>query len=113
MPAERNEASAQSIALAISGEPVTRPPISSVRRRRFSSIGEGPMTWGRILAAASAQEASVAEQAWGGGSIAQEESPPLGFPGRSVRSRLQRASPIRARIWGALATGQNFSDKIR
>ena len=29
---------------AISGDPVTRPPISSVRRRRFSSIGDGPMT---------------------------------------------------------------------
>src|SRR5580693_5107785 len=64
MPAARNAATAQSIALAISGEPVTRPPISSVRRRRFSSIGEAPMTCGRILTAASAQEASVAEQAW-------------------------------------------------
>jgi hypothetical protein len=47
-------------------------------------MGEGPMTWGRILAAASAQEASVAEQAWadedrpsgsvvGGGSWACED----------------------------------------
>src|SRR5580704_15202493 len=52
------------MALAISGEPVTRPPISSVKRRKFSSIGEGPITWGRIFAAACAQlEASVAEQA--------------------------------------------------
>jgi len=52
------------MALAISGDPVTRPPISSVKRRKFSSIGEGPITWGRIFAAASAQlEASVAEQA--------------------------------------------------
>src|SRR5580693_1277664 len=54
----------QATALAISGDPLTRPPISSVRRRRFSSMGEGPITWGTIFAAACAQlEASVAEQA--------------------------------------------------
>jgi hypothetical protein len=49
--------------LAISGDPVTRPPTSSVRRRRFSSIGDEPITIGRIFAAASAHDdASVAEQ---------------------------------------------------
>src|SRR5579864_3208044 len=52
------------MALSIAGDPLTRPPISSVKRRRFSSIGDGPMTWGKIFAAACAQlEASVAEQA--------------------------------------------------
>src|SRR5256886_6636304 len=52
-----------STALAISGEPLTRPPIPSVSRRRFSSIGEGPMTIGSSLAATCAQlEASVVEQ---------------------------------------------------
>src|SRR6266852_5544305 len=61
-PAARKAATAQSTALAISGEPVTRPPISSVRRRRFSSSGDGPMICGRILAAAAAQEDSVTEQ---------------------------------------------------
>jgi hypothetical protein len=49
--------------LAISGDPVTRPPISSVNRRKFSSSGDGPITIGNIFAAASAQEeASVVEQ---------------------------------------------------
>src|ERR1700719_646480 len=62
-PSARKAATAQSTALAISGEPVTRPPTSSVRRRRFSSSGEGPITWGRIFAAASAHDASVAEHA--------------------------------------------------
>src|SRR5215467_6972474 len=63
MPAARNAATAHSIALAISGEPVTRPPISSVKRRRFSSIGDGPMTMGSSLAATCAQlEASAVEQ---------------------------------------------------
>src|SRR5712692_4761105 len=61
-PAARNAATAHSTALAISGEPVTRPPTSSVNRRRFSSSGEGPKTCGRIFAAASAQDDSVAEQ---------------------------------------------------
>jgi hypothetical protein len=52
--------------LAICGDPVTRPPISSVKRRKFSSIGEEPITCGKIFAAACAQlEASVAEQAAG------------------------------------------------
>src|SRR5208283_4350011 len=61
-PAARNAAIAQSTALAISGEPLTRPPISSVKRRRFSSSGDSPMTTGMILAAACAhEEASVAE----------------------------------------------------
>src|SRR5580704_13888201 len=63
LPEVRNAATAHSTALAISGEPVTRPPIPSVSRRRFSSIGDGPITCGIILAAASAQDASVAEQA--------------------------------------------------
>src|SRR2546430_9976 len=63
-PSARNAATAHSTALAISGEPVTRPPISSVNRRRFSSSGEGPITCGRILAAATTQEdASAAEHA--------------------------------------------------
>src|SRR4029077_8161638 len=62
-PSARKAATAHSTALAISGDPVTRPPTSSVRRRRFSSSGDGPITRGRILAAASAQDASVAEQA--------------------------------------------------
>src|SRR5579859_259875 len=67
-PAARKAATAQSTALAISGEPVTRPPISSVRRRRFSSKGEEPITSGRIFAAASAQlEVSVREQEADGG----------------------------------------------
>src|SRR5215472_15561447 len=59
----RNAPTSHSTALAICGEPVTRPPISSVRRRRFSSIGEGPMTIGSSFAATCAQlDASVAEQ---------------------------------------------------
>src|SRR5258708_34957193 len=62
-PSPRKAATAQPTALAISGEPVTRPPTSSVSRRRFSSSGEGPITWGRIFAAASAHDASVAEHA--------------------------------------------------
>src|SRR5216684_3908101 len=62
-PSARKAATAHSTALAISGEPVTRPPTSSVRRRRFSSSGEGPITWGRIFDAASAHDASVAEHA--------------------------------------------------
>src|SRR6266853_3860471 len=62
-PAARNAPTPHSTALAISGDPVTRPPISSVSRRRFSSIGDGPITIGRIFAAASAHDdASVAEQ---------------------------------------------------
>src|SRR6266404_63889 len=62
-PSARKAATAHSTALAICGEPVTRPPTSSVSRRRFSSSGEGPITWGRIFAAASAHDASVAEHA--------------------------------------------------
>src|SRR3974390_3527545 len=63
MPAARKEAIAQSTALAISGEPLMRPPISSVSLRRFSSRGDSPITRGVILAAACAQEeASVVEQ---------------------------------------------------
>jgi hypothetical protein len=42
--------------LAISGEPVTRPPIPSVSRRKFSSSGDSPITIGVIFAAACAQE---------------------------------------------------------
>src|SRR5256885_646470 len=43
--------------------PISRPPISSVSRRRFSSIGDEPITIGRIFAAASAHDdVSVAEQ---------------------------------------------------
>src|SRR6266446_4872209 len=62
-PAARNAPTPHSTALAISGDPVTRPPISSVSRRRFSSRGDDPITIGRIFAAASAQDdASVAEQ---------------------------------------------------
>jgi hypothetical protein len=49
--------------LAISGDPVTRPPISSVSRRKFSSSGDDPITIGKIFAAACAQlDASVTEQ---------------------------------------------------
>jgi hypothetical protein len=49
---------------AISGEPVTRPPISSVNRRKFSIIGESPRISGISLPAASVHEdASVAEHA--------------------------------------------------
>src|SRR6202045_2820666 len=55
----------------MAGEPVTRPPISSVRRRRFSCIGEGPRMRGRIFAATSAQEeeasavqAAVEDEVW-------------------------------------------------
>src|SRR6266403_6073449 len=49
-------------ALAISGVPVTRPPISSVSRRKFSIIGESPRINGISLLAASVHEdASVAE----------------------------------------------------
>src|SRR5260370_34966406 len=62
-PSARKAATAHSTGLGIDGEPVTRPPTSSVRRRRFSSRGEGPITWGRIFAAASAHDASVAEHA--------------------------------------------------
>src|SRR5215468_4133798 len=63
MPAARKAATPHSMALVISGEPVTRPPISSVKRRRFSSIGDGPMTMGSSLAATCAQlEASAVEQ---------------------------------------------------
>src|ERR1700687_3182431 len=79
-PSARNAATAHSTALAISGEPVTRPPTSSVNRRRFSTIGDGPITCGKIFAAASAQdEVSVAEQAspW---------MPGRGFPRGSVFS---------------------------
>ena len=54
---------AQSTAFAISGEPLTRPPISSVSLRRFCSSGDSPITTGRIFAAACAHdEASVVEQ---------------------------------------------------
>jgi hypothetical protein len=50
--------------LAISGDPVTRPPISSVSRRKFSIIGESPRMSGISFFAASVHaEASVAEQA--------------------------------------------------
>src|ERR1700739_1503572 len=53
---------AQSTARAISGEPLTRPPTSSVSLRKVSSRGDSPMTMGVILAAACAhEEASVAE----------------------------------------------------
>ena len=46
------------------GVPVTRPPISSVSRRRFSIIGESPRISGISLPAASAHEdVSVAEHA--------------------------------------------------
>src|SRR5258708_14553780 len=49
-------------ALSISGVPVTRPPIWSVRRRKFSIIGESPRINGISLFAACAHEdASVAE----------------------------------------------------
>src|SRR6266403_622922 len=72
-PSARKAVTAHSTALAICGEPVTRPPTSSVRRRRFSSSGDGPITWGRIFAAASAHDASVAEHAavpWPSGDLA-------------------------------------------
>src|ERR1700751_2208151 len=55
-PAARKAATAHSTALAISGEPVTRPPTSSVNRRKFSSNGEGPITNGKIFAATCAHE---------------------------------------------------------
>src|SRR6266481_197159 len=62
-PAARKAPTPHSTALAISDVPVTRPPISSVRRRRFSSSGDEPITIGRIFAAASAHDdASVVEQ---------------------------------------------------
>src|SRR5882724_7618321 len=62
-PSARKAPTPHSTALAICGDPVTRPPTSSVRRRRFSSIGDEPITIGRIFAAASAHDdASVAEQ---------------------------------------------------
>src|SRR5229473_5532404 len=63
-PAARKPATPHSTAFAICGVPVTRPPTSSVSRRKFSAIGESPSTCGRIFAAASAQdESSVAEHA--------------------------------------------------
>src|SRR5712664_4734845 len=63
-PAARNAPTPHSTALAISDVPVTRPPISSVSRRKFSSIGDGPITIGRIFAAACAQvDVSETEQA--------------------------------------------------
>src|SRR5437899_10026658 len=62
-PAARNAARPHSTALAISGDPVTRPPISSVSRRRFSSSGDEPITIGKIFDAASAHDdGSVVEQ---------------------------------------------------
>src|SRR6266446_9387233 len=63
-PAARNPAAPHSTAFAISGEPVTRPPISSVSRLRFSIIGESPRISGNSFLAASAHDdVSVAEQA--------------------------------------------------
>src|SRR5262249_36078384 len=63
-PPARNEATPHSTAFAICGEPVTRPPTSSVSRRRLSASGDSPITCGRILAAASEHdETSVAEHA--------------------------------------------------
>src|SRR5258707_2728707 len=48
-PAARNAPTPHSTALAISGDPVTRPPISSVIRRRLSSSGDEPITTRQIL----------------------------------------------------------------
>src|SRR5260221_1381723 len=63
-PAARNPARPHCTALAISEVPVTRPPISSVSRRRFSIIGESPRISGISLAAACAHDdASVAAHA--------------------------------------------------
>src|SRR5271155_4979784 len=65
-PAVRNAVMPHSTAFVISGEPVTRPPMSSVRWRRLFSNGDSPITMGVILAAACAQEdGSVTEQAPG------------------------------------------------
>ena len=62
--AARKPAMPHCTALAISGVPVTRPPTSSVSRRRFSIIGESPRISGNNFAAASAHEdVSVAEHA--------------------------------------------------
>src|SRR5216684_1223919 len=106
-PSARNAATAHSTALAISGEPVTRPPTSSVNRRRFSSSGDGPKTCGRILAAASAQDDSVAEQPaevcadvlprasdFAGGSCARKPDAKKQRRNRSVKRRkLRRIRP--------------------
>src|SRR5207248_11438487 len=62
--AARNPATPHCTAFAISAEPVTRPPISSVSLRRFSIIGESLRMSGSNFAATSAHEdASVAEHA--------------------------------------------------
>src|SRR5260370_10697981 len=55
-PSARKAATAHSIALAISGEPATRPPTSSVKRPTFSSTGEDPITPGRIFDATTAHD---------------------------------------------------------
>src|SRR5277367_124079 len=112
------------MALAISGEPVTRPPISSVSRRRFSSIGEGPITCGRILAAACAQlEASVAEQAaaedwldcmgiresFAGGSCAEVESAAMKQRSNEVTSVVsRRIRVVSAERWRWVGVDENY-----
>ncbi len=64
IPASRKAATAHSTALAMAGDPVRRPPISSVSRRRFSANGDGPIALAIIFGAACAQaDSSLSEQA--------------------------------------------------
>jgi len=62
-PAWRKAATAQATARLIAGEPVIRPPTSSVSRRRFSSSGDGPSAFATIFGMASSHsDADVAAE---------------------------------------------------
>src|SRR5712692_261317 len=71
--AARNAAMPHSTARFIAGAPVTRPPTSSVRRRKLLSRGDAPITIGKIFSTAcSHDDGCVVEQpgvpcgAWSG-----------------------------------------------
>src|SRR2546422_2742382 len=62
-PAARNAATPHSTARFIAGVPVTRPPTSSVTRRKLLSRGDAPITIGKIFSAAcSHEDGCVVEQ---------------------------------------------------
>src|SRR2546426_8725381 len=62
-PAWRKAATAQATARLIAGEPVIRPPTSSVSRLRFSSSGDGPSAFATIFGMASSHsDADVAAE---------------------------------------------------
>src|SRR5579864_5921235 len=94
-PAARKACTAQSMASSAAGEPVTRPPITSVNWRRLLSSGDGPRAFLMMSGATSAQGLLIVQPPTPCGIFG---SSGLGAGGNCAAATMARIAPPRRTI---------------